>query len=146
MGDPQPARLALFHYRAQLIPGVAPHDGDTLRLQIDQGDDHYARPSWRLRGDFMPELSQKPYGEQARQFVEDWCHESAARLSKREWPFYVVSTLDTKVEPDQAWSFRRIVADVWAITDYPDPALSLNAYMAVVAAEHPDWPRGKGTP
>jgi hypothetical protein len=145
MGDPQPADLALFHYRAQLIPGVPPHDGDTLQLCIDQGRDSYARPPWRLRGVWMPELRQKPYGGQARGYVVDWCTSHAARLLQLEWPFYVVSTLDTKVEPDAVTTFERIVADVWAIDQYPDPALSLNAYMQVIGAQHPEWPRGKGS-
>jgi endonuclease YncB( thermonuclease family) len=72
------------------------HDGDTLRVRLDQGFGDTKTLNLRLYETFAPELKQ-PGGKETRQFVLDWLNESDP--DGDEWPF-VVTTIRTRADKE----------------------------------------------
>jgi endonuclease YncB( thermonuclease family) len=72
------------------------HDGDTLRVRLDQGFGDTKTLNLRLYETFAPELKQ-PGGAEAHQFVVDWLNEH--NPDGDEWPF-VVTTIRTRADKE----------------------------------------------
>ena len=140
--------MSLWEYRAtvQLSPlldcAQAVHDGDTVRLLIDQGMNDRTEQWLRLEGVRAPETNQNG-GPLARQFVLNWISDRVLpgriRYQGRRWPFRVLTTPTTTAEPNERTTLARYMAYVYDIASGD----CLNAQVQAYLADHPDWPQGK---
>ena len=101
MRYPTPAR-----WRVRLL-GV--HDGDTILVQVDRGDDDQSVWSIRLKDVFAPELSQTG-GPECRAFVAKWLD---AEADGTDWPF-ILETFRTTRSDVTVSTLGRLVGVVTA--------------------------------
>lgn len=87
------------------------HDGDTVKMTLDQGDDDTKTRSFRLLGVFAPELSQVG-GPECRDFVRSWFTQRLRPGVRRN---FVVITARMKVADHEQTTLGRIVATVTSL-------------------------------
>jgi hypothetical protein len=110
------------------------HDGDSIKLEVDQGEDEHKIMPLRLKDVYAPELS-KPGGEEIRAIAAYWC-----QIHWRPgWPFIVQTIKNRNVRT--VMSLGRYMSIVWSDLSMTD---SLNAHMIKAVAAHPEWGRGTG--
>jgi hypothetical protein len=121
------------------------HDGDTVKLLIDQGFEGRAEKWIRLAGVSAPEISE-PGGSTCRAFVIGWLDKRAQVpggpppvLSRLRWPLRVVTDKTQAIEPIQVQSFTRYVGWIYDLAT----GESLNEQVNALLAEHPEWPPGR---
>ncbi len=129
----------MWDYRAKLIEV---HDGDTIKLLIDNGLGSRQEEAIRLKGVFAPELSQ-PGGPETRDFVETYLSNNMQHDFK--WPLHVVTEPNQSPEPTEIRTFTRYVGVVKVYSSYvlftPTP---LNKVINEFLAQHPEWGKGIG--
>lgn len=140
--------MSLWEYRAtvsvdpNLSFGAAVHDGDTIKLLIDQGMNGRTEQWIRLADVHAPELSERG-GQDTRQFVNGWISDRVApnglHFRGRRWPLRVVTSPNTSIEPNERTTLARYVGWVYDLVDGD----CLNAQVAAFLVGHTDWPTGK---
>lgn len=104
---------------------LAVKDGDTLRVQLDQGFGDTKTLDLRLFEVYAPEKKQTG-GPETRAFVERWISER----SEGEWPF-IVTTIRTKGDEHEVTTLGRYVAVFDSSTGE-----SLNNAITAFVSEH----------
>lgn len=100
------------------------HDGDTVKMTLDQGYDDTKTLSVRLLGVFAPELSQVG-GQECRGFVSEWF---AARLRGPRWNF-VVTTARMKVVDHEQKTLDRYVGTITSLDGTDNLNLDVMAFI-----------------
>lgn len=101
------------------------HDGDTVRMVLDQGFDDTKTVAVRLLGVFAPELKQQG-GPECRAFVEAWFQ---SRLStSTRWGF-VVTTARMKVADREQTTLSRYVGTVTSLDGTDNLNLDVMAFI-----------------
>lgn len=122
----------MWDYRAQCVRVV---DGDSFIALIDQGLGGRQEEELRLEGVSCPELHDVG-GPECRDYTSRWINER--QMTGRRWPLYVMTSPNTKPEPDERRSFVRYIAQVMDI----QTRQSLNADLRAFLATHPEWGSG----
>ena len=140
--------MSLFEYRAtvwvdarlEIAPAI--HDGDTIKLMIDQGMNDRTEQWIRLEGVSAPEINQNG-GILTRQFVREWLGArvlpGGSRYRAARWPLRVLTTPTSTTEPSERTTLARYLGVVYDLASGD----CLNAQVQQFLGEHPDWPRGK---
>ncbi len=110
------------------------HDGDTIRVVLDQGFYDTKEISVRLLGTFAPELAQ-PGGIETRDFARQW----VANQGAAPWPLIVTTTRLPRADHEDT-SFSRYVATV----TNADGTQSLNGAVEAYVKAH-GYPGGTGS-
>lgn len=87
------------------------HDGDTVKMMLDQGFDQEYRADVRLLGTFAPELDDAG-GPETRDFVTDWFKKRIT--TKTRWNFIVI-TARMKVADHEQRTLARYVGTVTSL-------------------------------
>lgn len=99
------------------------HDGDTVRMNLDQGFGDTKLVDVRLMGVFAPEL-REPGGPECRAFVEAWFQ---SRLAGR-WSF-VVTTARMKVADREQKTLDRYVGTITSLDGTDNLNLEVMAFI-----------------
>jgi hypothetical protein len=152
---PGPAAVRVTPWRGYRAYLSRPHDGDSFWVVYDAGCDVRVEPELRLADVSAPELliriprGAQPGAVEATSFVNDWMTVAASAAGGRRWPLWIETAMTSTLEPNERWTFRRVVAKVWRVVDCPSwglpPAdtLSLNAAVQTYLSGHPEWPPGQ---
>lgn len=113
----------MWDRRAQYVEN---HDGDTVRMVLDQGFGDTKQVDVRLMGVFAPEL-REPGGPECQAFVEAW-FQSRIRSGTR-W-FFVVTTARMKVADREQKTLDRYVGTITSIDGTDNLNLEVMAFIA----------------
>lgn len=124
---------------------VANHDGDTVRVIVDQGFGNLKdiQDGLRLKDVFAPELHQEG-GMDTRDFVAKWFRDHEANSIEdiitgfALWPF-ILRTEMTKHNSRERMSFGRYIGTIWSSNDPITLNEAINAYVISKG-----YPRGIG--
>lgn len=87
------------------------HDGDTLKVNLDQGFGDIKLADIRLLGVYAPELAE-PGGKECREFVQEWFTRN--KIAGRRWS-YIVTTARMKVADSEQRTLNRYVGTVTSL-------------------------------
>ncbi len=99
---------------------IGNHDGDSVKMIVDQGFNDTKEFDVHLLGVYAPELS-TPEGEDCREFVLFWFNQNSGRTTNK-WPFVVITARMKRTDREQK-TLDRYVATV---TNF-DGSRNLNA-------------------
>ncbi|MGA5019263.1 hypothetical protein ACPCAA_17825 [Streptomyces griseoincarnatus] len=104
---------------------LAVTDGDTLKVQLDQGFGDTKTLDLRLYDTWAPE-SDQPGGPETRKYVETWLDEHDP--DGDEWPF-VVTTKRIKNDSREVVTFGRYVGTLTALDGFSILNEDINAFV-----------------